>query len=154
MENYSGIKRSSTNRIIGGVCSGLASYLNLDPVLVRLIFVLLAIFGGGGILAYIILWIILPEEPYYTNFSGSSSKINTDGESETAKDEHEGSNVYPETVKSPSHNAQVIGGIILIGLGVIFLMNSLIPRFNFADFWPLILIIVGVAILRPAFKTK
>jgi phage shock protein C len=49
--------------MIGGVCSGLGSYLTIDPTLVRLIFVLLFLFGGNGLLIYIILWIIVPIEP-------------------------------------------------------------------------------------------
>ena len=53
--------RDPDNRIIGGVCSGLAAYWRVDPTIVRLIFVLLAIFGMAGVLIYLILWIILPE---------------------------------------------------------------------------------------------
>jgi phage shock protein PspC (stress-responsive transcriptional regulator) len=152
MENYSGIRRSSTDRVIGGVCSGLAVYLKLDPVLVRLIFVLLAIFGGGGILAYIVLWIILPEEPYFIDYKANHGK--PEAETETRENTESDAKPEPEPVpqKRPGYGAQFVGGVILIGLGVLFLLNSLIPRFNFGDFWPLILIIVGVAILRPAFK--
>ncbi|MBP7355911.1 MAG: PspC domain-containing protein, partial [Longilinea sp.] len=51
------------DQMIGGVCSGLGSYLTIDPTLVRLIFVLLFLFGGNGLLIYIILWIIVPIEP-------------------------------------------------------------------------------------------
>lgn len=53
--------RDPDNRIIGGVCSGLAAYWRADPTIVRLIFVLLAIFGMAGVLIYLILWILLPE---------------------------------------------------------------------------------------------
>ena len=49
--------------MIAGVCGGLADYLGLDPTLVRLIFVLLAILGGPGILIYIIMWILVPPAP-------------------------------------------------------------------------------------------
>lgn len=47
---------------IGGVCAGLAAYFNVDVTLIRIIFVLLALFGGNGVLAYIILWLVMPEE--------------------------------------------------------------------------------------------
>lgn len=54
--------RSRTNRSIAGVCGGLGEYFNVDPTLVRLLFVIFAIAGGPGLLAYIILWLIMPEE--------------------------------------------------------------------------------------------
>lgn len=55
--------RSRTDRKIAGVCGGLGSYFNIDPTLVRLLFVLGLIFVGGTILAYLILMIVIPEEP-------------------------------------------------------------------------------------------
>lgn len=54
--------RSRTNRSIAGVCGGLGEYFNVDPTLVRLLFVVFALAGGPGLLAYIILWLIMPEE--------------------------------------------------------------------------------------------
>jgi phage shock protein PspC (stress-responsive transcriptional regulator) len=55
--------RSKKDRIIGGVCGGLGSYFSLDPVLVRVIWAVLFFAGGVGLLAYILAWIIIPEEP-------------------------------------------------------------------------------------------
>jgi len=52
----------SRNRMLGGVCSGIAEFFGLDPTLVRLFFVFFAIFAGGGVLLYILLWIIVPSE--------------------------------------------------------------------------------------------
>lgn len=52
----------SNNGMIGGVASGIAKSLNLDVTLVRLAFVLISIFLGGGILLYLVLWVILPRE--------------------------------------------------------------------------------------------
>ncbi len=54
--------RSQTDRMIAGVCGGLAEFFDIDPTLVRLIFVLLTLMGGHGILLYIILWIVMPSE--------------------------------------------------------------------------------------------
>jgi len=54
--------RSETNRQIAGVCGGLAEYFSLDPALVRIVFVLLTLAGGPGILLYIAIWIAAPEE--------------------------------------------------------------------------------------------
>ncbi len=55
--------RSRSDRRIGGVCGGLAAYFKIDPTLVRLLFILGLIFVGGTLLAYIILMIVIPEEP-------------------------------------------------------------------------------------------
>jgi len=56
------LSRSRTNRKIAGVCAGFAEYLDLDPTLIRILWVMLVIFGGCGLLAYLIAWIIMPEE--------------------------------------------------------------------------------------------
>ena len=55
--------RNQHNKILAGVCSGLGDYFNIDPVIIRLLWVVLTIFGGAGILIYIIAWIIIPEKP-------------------------------------------------------------------------------------------
>jgi phage shock protein C len=57
------LSRSVDNRMFAGVAGGLAEYFNIDPVIIRLIFVILMLAGGPGILIYIVLWIIMPEEP-------------------------------------------------------------------------------------------
>lgn len=49
------------NSVIGGVSSGLGYYWNIDPVLIRILFVILVLFGGGGVLIYVILWIVIPQ---------------------------------------------------------------------------------------------
>lgn len=55
--------RSRSERMISGVCGGLAQYLNLDPTLIRLLFVITAIFGGPGLIVYIVMLFVVPEEP-------------------------------------------------------------------------------------------
>jgi phage shock protein PspC (stress-responsive transcriptional regulator) len=55
--------RSRSDRRIGGVCGGLAAYFNIDPTLVRLLFILGLLFVGGTLVAYLILMIVIPEEP-------------------------------------------------------------------------------------------
>jgi phage shock protein C len=55
--------RSRKDRILGGVCGGMGNYFNLDPVLVRVIWAVLFFAAGVGFLAYILAWIIVPEEP-------------------------------------------------------------------------------------------
>jgi phage shock protein C len=57
------LKRSSNDVIIAGVCAGIADHLNIDPILIRILFVILAIGSLGAlILIYLILWIIIPEK--------------------------------------------------------------------------------------------
>lgn len=58
--------RSTTDRMIAGVCGGLARYFNIDPVIVRLVFVV-AVLSGVSPLLYVILWIIMPQETQFTN---------------------------------------------------------------------------------------
>lgn len=53
-------RASKEDSIIGGVCAGIASHFDIDPVLVRLLAILVALAFGGGILAYLILWLIIP----------------------------------------------------------------------------------------------
>ena len=57
--------RSKRNRIIAGVCGGIGEYFKIDPTLIRLLWLLISILsaGAGGLVAYIIAWIIIPEEP-------------------------------------------------------------------------------------------
>ena len=55
--------RSRNEKMIAGVCGGLADYLNVDPTVIRLVFLLLLFAGGGGLFIYIILWVIMPLEP-------------------------------------------------------------------------------------------
>jgi phage shock protein C len=56
------IYRSDSDRLIAGVCGGLAQYFSIDPTLVRLVLVFFTIFGGAGILAYVVSWIMIPDE--------------------------------------------------------------------------------------------
>lgn len=58
--------RSHSDRVICGVCGGLAAYFDIDPVLVRLAFVLLFLTNGVGIIPYLIMCVLVPEESVYT----------------------------------------------------------------------------------------
>ncbi|OGO13425.1 MAG: hypothetical protein A2Y93_05715 [Chloroflexi bacterium RBG_13_68_17] len=58
--------RSLRQRMIGGVCGGLGEYLAIDPTLIRVLFILAAIFGGHGVLLYLILLLLVPIEPEIT----------------------------------------------------------------------------------------
>ncbi|HEU4327063.1 MAG TPA: PspC domain-containing protein [Roseiflexaceae bacterium] len=58
--------RSRNDRIIAGVCGGIARYLNIDPTIVRLVFVLAVFLGGASPLIYLVLWLVMPEERAFT----------------------------------------------------------------------------------------
>jgi phage shock protein C len=66
MSEQKRLYRSSDDRMIAGVCAGLAEYLDVDPTLVRLAMVLFTLVGGSGILVYVIAWIVMPERPEET----------------------------------------------------------------------------------------
>jgi phage shock protein C len=55
--------RSKTNRKLAGVCGGLAQHFNIDATLIRVLFVLLAVLGGSGLVLYLAMWLIVPKEP-------------------------------------------------------------------------------------------
>ncbi len=55
--------RSRKSRVIAGICGGIGEYFNVDPTLIRLLWVVFTLMGGSGIIAYIICWIVIPERP-------------------------------------------------------------------------------------------
>jgi phage shock protein PspC (stress-responsive transcriptional regulator) len=62
LKDYRGLRRARVERKIAGVCGGLARHLDIDPTIVRVVFVVLAVFGGAGLLLYGVLWVLVPEE--------------------------------------------------------------------------------------------
>ncbi|MBM3291989.1 PspC domain-containing protein [Candidatus Bathyarchaeota archaeon] len=64
MSSFRKLYRSSHNRILAGVCGGLGEYFNVDPTLVRLIWVVFTLLYGVGLLAYLVAWIVIPESRY------------------------------------------------------------------------------------------
>ncbi|HEX7394419.1 MAG TPA: PspC domain-containing protein [Anaerolineaceae bacterium] len=63
MNNQKHLFRSNTDKMVAGVCGGLAQYLAVDPTIVRLVFLLLFFLGGSAIPIYLIMWVITPIEP-------------------------------------------------------------------------------------------
>jgi phage shock protein C len=56
------LKRSKTNKVIAGVCGGVGEYFNVDPVIIRIIMLILVLGAGTGVVAYLIAWLVIPEE--------------------------------------------------------------------------------------------
>jgi len=148
---YKKLYRSVTDKMLAGVCGGLAEYFAIDPVIVRLIFVLAVIFGGSGILAYIILWIIIPQKPYIiTPFNTNPSSGDSSSSTEEKKSENSNQDMNYVNVNKTQSNRSIYAGAFLILLGGIFLLDNFVPHFHFGDFWPLILIGLGFAIILNA----
>jgi phage shock protein PspC (stress-responsive transcriptional regulator) len=140
--------RSSKDKMLGGVAAGLADYFNIDPTLVRVLFVVILFLGGTGILAYIIMWIIVPEEPFVfqTTAAGSSDKPETETTSEKQENSFD-AQAYFNSVEKKREKRRTTAGLILLVLGLIFLADNFIPRINIGEFWPLILVAAGIGIL-------
>ena len=62
MDETRKLQRSTSNKMIAGVCAGIGKYFNLDPTIVRVLYVLMVFFAGFGILLYLILWLVIPSE--------------------------------------------------------------------------------------------
>lgn len=144
-----GLTRSKTNKVIAGVCGGLGEYFNTDPVLIRLIFVVVTLLGGAGVLAYIVMWIIVPEEgdkSYAEKIKNDidDKKNNKKSKSDTGE---KIAKEVKEAVSKRKHDGPYIIGAILILLGLMFLAQNFFSFINFAKLWPLILVVVGLGLL-------
>ncbi|MDQ3099523.1 MAG: PspC domain-containing protein [bacterium] len=138
--------RSTTNRVIAGVCAGLADYFDIDPMVVRALFVLAFFMSGAGIVLYIVLWLIIPEHPVVDTFSRENLR-NTVSEMKAKAidvvDEFRG------TKNDRMETRQSWLAILAIAIGIMLLLRNfdLLSIFNFDRLWPLILIVIGFAIM-------
>ena len=142
MANSNRLYRSTTDKVIGGVSGGIGNYLNIDPVVVRVLFVLLFLFGGSGLLVYIILWIVIPtEKPDFKVAGDQDAEMDAEN--------------YNPAESSRRTNTSLVAGILLIAFGLLFLANQIIPFHHIIDFWPLLLILAGILLIKPElFNTK
>ncbi len=142
------LHRSVKNKVIGGVAGGLAEYFDIDPVLVRVLFVVSLFFHGSGFIAYIILWIIVPEAPFVFEGAANFSSTNASPTSTEAKAEtNDAASAYFKSLEEKKSKRHRNVGIVLIVIGCIFFADNFIPHFHFSDFWPLILIAIGASLL-------
>ena len=125
----------SRNAMIGGVAAGVAEWLNIDPAIVRIAWaILVPLTSGAALLAYLVAWALLPEEPA-TSSSGvvdESSPESGAGRSAPAMDE--------------GRTALLLGGALII-IGLWFLVRELLPDIDWGFVWPLALVAAGIAIL-------
>lgn len=147
--------RSRDQRVVAGVAGGLAEYFGVDVALVRLVWLLLLFAGGAGFLAYIVAAVIIPEEPVGGAEFYEGTLIDTSASPSAAQGAAtSGSAVAPDQVKVKRyhHDGPAVGGWILVGLGLYFLAREFLPWFALGKFWPLILVLAGVAVLAGAFR--
>lgn len=146
--------KSRKNKMVAGVCGGLAEYFDVDPVLVRIIFIVFTIFGGFAVLAYIIGAIIIPYPP----LDPSEMAAAASAEQSPAPTPQAAAPAAPATT-----NGALIVGVILMVLGAYFLMRN-IPIFHDFYWWihwhihdyivPAILIMIGTALLVKGTRKK
>jgi len=148
------LERSNANRVVAGVCGGIAEYLAVDPTLVRVVFVVLAFLGGIGLLAYIVLLILMPlpgrPAPFTTTAQPSgSSNATTGSETDRPVTATAVAPADPAIHAAEAERRRLAVGYLLIGLGVVFLLsNAGVFRFVQWQFlWPLVLIGIGVLFL-------
>jgi len=141
--------RSRQNRMIGGVCGGIAEYFNIDPVIVRIVAVAFFFMGGSALLAYIIGLIVIPNEPF--DQLAADKKASAPATAQVAA---------PAAGRA-NDTVPLAMGVILIFVGAIFLLHN-IPFFHpyywrvwhFARnfFWPSLLIALGVFLIARGWK--
>jgi phage shock protein PspC (stress-responsive transcriptional regulator) len=143
---YTRLFRSETNRMIAGVAGGLAAYFTIDPVFVRIAFVLLALFHGSGILIYFILWLILPTESRVEEYT-TINKASVRSSLSEVRDQMRG---FSKSMHiDEKNNTKMILGAIIIILGILFLLDNfgLGAWIDLGRLWPVILIAIGVAMV-------
>ena len=151
--------RSRKDKIIWGVCGGLAEYFAIDPVIVRVIFVLVGLSGGAGVLAYIILAIVIPQESSEAKTTEDVVRENVEEIKNTASElGHEiestfaGGKERTEDEARVRHRRLTFLGIIIVVIGIVFLLGSLdfFWWFNWRILWPLVLVAIGITIILSA----
>jgi phage shock protein C len=149
------LERSTTNKVVAGVCAGIAEYLQVDPTLVRVFFVVGTIVTGGlGLLGYIILVVLMPLPGQPAPFVKSSGVTTSTVEGVAASDQTtSGAATIPAVAPPPDPEAaerrRAAAGLFLIALGALFLLGNAgvfrLVRWDLA--WPLVFIAIGALLL-------
>lgn len=116
------LRRSRTDKVVGGVCGGLGVYFGLDPILFRIAFVILALAGGGvGVPLYLVAWIVMPE----------------------------GESTPPSPEARSTNGASLVIGTIFVAMGLGLLAEMVVPWFD-RMLWPVLLVGLGVFVIAGA----
>lgn len=138
------LQRSRKDRMVAGVCGGLAQYFNVDVMLVRLAFLVMLIFGGSGGLLYIVMAVIMPEG---SEADSAAAPVIIDPV--TLADGTPGAAPASDQARS----GPMLLGAILVVAGLAFLIQNLVG-INFSRFWPLILIVIGAVLILPQLRGR
>jgi phage shock protein C len=141
--------RSRSDRMIFGVAGGMARWLDVDPAVVRLVWALLIIAGGVGLLLYIVAAIVIPEEPLGAMPPTGASGAGTPDGGQMGTTGWAGSR---RMHRHDNSTAPMIIGIVLVLLGAWFLAERYISWLDNALLWPALLIVVGVLLLVGAMR--
>jgi len=137
--------RSSTDKVLAGVCGGLGSYFELDSTVFRIIFVIATFFGGFGLLLYIILALLVPADNQ--DPTEPIKKVRTVA-AQVGRVVEEGANeVRSEVGRRRGDHGWI--GLVLVLAGILFLLANL-GFFSWVDagkFWPILLILIGLFIV-------
>lgn len=141
------LTRSRDDQIIAGVCGGIAKYFDIDSTIVRLVFLLIAMAGGSGVLLYIILMLIMPEET-------KKGKTDREGNLENfAEDigkraEKLGQDIK-KNAKKQGYRGKNLLGIVIVIFGISMFANQFLPHnwFPWEIFWPSAIILLGLFII-------
>ena len=135
--------RSKSDRILGGVCAGLGSFLRIDPVFIRIFFIVWTVLGEFAVLIYFLLWVIVPSDS--STDADESFQINDLG----ARFHQMGQEIA-EVTRQPNSELIIFAGVGLIAWGVYYLVRRLIPL-DFGAYsqylWPAMLIIAGLFVI-------
>ncbi len=152
--------RSRKDGLIAGVCGGLAEYFDVDPSLVRLIFILAVFLGGAGLIVYLVAWLIVPENPEQSP-TASFAKNQQMKEEVVGELRRVGSSLaekFEATVEDgeerPERRSTVFVGLALIVIGAAFFLKNFIPWLDLESLWPVFLIGVGVLLLFGAARRE
>ena len=143
------LTRNTSNSILGGVAAGFGDYLDVDPVLIRLVFILLCLAGGSGLLLYLVCWLIIPPREEAVAGSDATPTPAADGFAEEVREA--GERMVDNLKRSASEpgRGRILAGVVLSGLGGLFLLDQFSPLWwlGFGYLWPLLLIAAGVFII-------
>jgi phage shock protein PspC (stress-responsive transcriptional regulator) len=134
-------------RVISGVAGGVAEYFDIDPSIVRIAWVLLALITGGVFLIlYGVMWLVVPVS--YSSTPGTAASA-TEGQAPPGSQE-----APPPGPPRGSGSAGLVFGLIFVGLGLYFLAREYLPAFNIDRLWPLGLVALGVFLLIAAMRQR
>ena len=133
--------RSRSDRMLFGVAGGMARWLDLDPSIVRIVWALLILAGGVGLVLYIVAAFVVPEEP-----EGWAPGV-AEGAGPTGAPAGSAEGAGSGTRRPPRNNAPVLFGVVLVLIGAWLLLERALPAFDRSLVMPGLLVVVGVAFL-------